>query len=72
MHSKLRPFHGQLPDGVGTNGVVTEMQPFPIVNFHGKRDNMWQHVRTQSKVWQHVGDLWPCEKTSVLTPPGSR
>ena len=26
---------------------------------HGQR---WQHVRTQSKIWQKAGDLWPiCE-----------
>ena len=36
-------FFGQLPDGVGTNGVVAEVPRFPIVNCCWK---MWRHVRT--------------------------
>ena len=26
-------------------------------------DKMWQHVRTQNIIWQHLGNLWPfCNK----------
>ena len=67
-----------------TNGVVTEVPQFPIINFHGTMwqacGSMRQHARhlqqnvcTQSKLWQHVWDLWHfCKQMIVLTLSGSR
>ena len=37
----------QLPDGVGTNGVIAEVPRFPIAGFHGKAwAKCGQHART--------------------------
>jgi len=59
-----------------TNGVVTEVPRFHIVNFHGeawqhvaKYGNMWQRARIESKVSQHAGDLWPFCEGPLLSRP---
>ena len=30
---------------------------------------MWQHVRTQNKIWQYVGNLWPFYDNPVCPDP---
>ena len=37
----------------------------------GKCSKMWQHVRTEIKVWQNVADLWPFCKNNVCPDPVS-
>ena len=49
----------QLPDGVRTNGVITEVPQFPIINFPRE---MWQ-------MWQNILDVWHfCVKESLSRP----
>ena len=48
-------FPWQLPGGVRTNWVITEVPPFPVINDHG---NMLQYVATGVKVWQDAWYLW--------------
>ena len=43
----------QLPDGVGTGGVVAEVPQIPIVNFHGR---MQQFSRRSETAMQAFGD----------------
>ena len=54
-----------------TNGVVAEVAQFPIaiLVIGTCEPNMWQHVPTQSNVWQRAADSWPfCEKLSLSRP----